>query len=80
MIFEVVRQRRGKQKRPNLLPCVKLMVAALIRLPNSGEFVFAKRNGKPYHAIRGFRGNSKKFYYVIHYTGDTTNPQPGLNV
>lgn len=32
-----------------------VMLAALNRLPNRSEFVFAKPNGKPYHAIRGFR-------------------------
>jgi integrase len=32
-----------------------VVVAALAQLPRRGEFVFAKPNGKPYHAIRGFR-------------------------
>ena len=32
-----------------------VMLAALSRLPRISEFVFAKPNGKPYHAIRGFR-------------------------
>lgn len=32
-----------------------VMLAALSRLPKRSEFVFAKPNGKPYHAIRGFR-------------------------
>ncbi len=32
-----------------------VMLAALTRLPKISEFVFAKPNGKPYHAIRGFR-------------------------
>ena len=32
-----------------------VVVAALSRLPRLSEFVFAKPNGKPYHAIRGFR-------------------------
>jgi site-specific recombinase XerD len=31
------------------------MLAALKRLPRRSDFVFAKPNGKPYHAIRGFR-------------------------
>jgi len=31
------------------------VLAALERLPKRSEFVFAKPNGKPYHAIRGFR-------------------------
>jgi hypothetical protein len=31
------------------------MLAVLSRLPKPSEFVFAKPNGKPYHAIRGFR-------------------------
>ena len=30
------------------------MLSALNRLPKRSEFVFAKPNGKPYHAIRGF--------------------------
>ena len=29
--------------------------AALTRLPRISDFVFAKPNGNPYHAIRGFR-------------------------
>ena len=32
-----------------------VVLAALNRLPRISEFVFAKHNGKPYHAIRGFR-------------------------
>jgi integrase len=32
-----------------------LVLAALSRLPRTSDFVFAKPNGKPYHAIRGFR-------------------------
>jgi integrase len=32
-----------------------VMLAALSRLPKWSEFVFAKPNGKPYHAIQGFR-------------------------
>ena len=32
-----------------------VILDALNRLPKRGEFVFAKHNGKPYHAIRGFR-------------------------
>lgn len=32
-----------------------VVLAALNRLPRISEFVFAKRNGKPYHAVRGFR-------------------------
>jgi len=32
-----------------------VMLAVLNRLPKISEFVFAKPNGKPYHAIRGFR-------------------------
>jgi integrase len=32
-----------------------VVLAALNRLPKISEFVFAKPNGKPYHAIRGFR-------------------------
>ncbi len=35
--------------------CVNRELAALNRLPRISEFVFAKPNGKPYHAIRGFR-------------------------
>jgi site-specific recombinase XerD len=31
------------------------MLAALTGIPRSGDFVFAKPNGKPYHAVRGFR-------------------------
>ncbi|NOS82764.1 MAG: site-specific integrase [Nitrospira sp.] len=31
------------------------VVAALKQLPKRSEFVFTKPNGKPYHAIRGFR-------------------------
>lgn len=33
-----------------------VILDALSRLPKRSEFVFAKHNGKPYHAIRGFRG------------------------
>lgn len=32
-----------------------VVLAALSRLPRISDFVFAKHNGKPYHAIRGFR-------------------------
>jgi integrase len=32
-----------------------VVLAALNRLTKLSEFVFAKPNGKPYHAIRGFR-------------------------
>jgi len=32
-----------------------VIVDALTRLPKRSDFVFAKPNGKPYHAIRGFR-------------------------
>jgi len=32
-----------------------VVLAVLNRLPRISEFVFAKPNGKPYHAIRGFR-------------------------
>lgn len=32
-----------------------VVLAVLSRLPKISEFVFAKPNGKPYHAIRGFR-------------------------
>jgi len=32
-----------------------VILEALNRLPKRSEFVFAKPNGKPYHAIRGFR-------------------------
>lgn len=32
-----------------------VVLAALHRLPRISEFVFAKPNGKPYHALRGFR-------------------------
>lgn len=32
-----------------------VMLAALHRLPKRSDFVFAKPNGTPYHAIRGFR-------------------------
>ncbi|MEO7863579.1 MAG: site-specific integrase [Nitrospirales bacterium] len=32
-----------------------VILNALARLPKRSEFVFAKPNGKPYHAIRGFR-------------------------
>jgi integrase len=32
-----------------------VILTALSRLPKRSEFVFAKPNGKPYHAIRGFR-------------------------
>ena len=32
-----------------------VILDALNRLPKRSEFVFAKPNGKPYHAIRGFR-------------------------
>src|SRR6185503_8635833 len=32
-----------------------VVLAVLNRLPKRSEFVFAKPNGKPYHAIRGFR-------------------------
>ncbi len=32
-----------------------VVLAALAKLPRKGEFVFAKPNGKPYHAIREFR-------------------------
>jgi integrase len=32
-----------------------VVLAALNRLSQISEFVFAKRNGNPYHAIRGFR-------------------------
>jgi integrase len=32
-----------------------VVLAALTRLPKLSDFVFAKPNGKPYHAIRGFR-------------------------
>ena len=33
-----------------------VVLAALNRLPKLSKFVFAKPSGKPYHAIRGFRG------------------------
>lgn len=36
------------------------VLAALSRLPRISEFVFAKPNGKPYHAIRGFRAACRK--------------------
>ncbi|MEO5630572.1 MAG: site-specific integrase [Nitrospiraceae bacterium] len=32
-----------------------VVLAVLNRLPRISEFIFAKPNGKPYHAIRGFR-------------------------
>jgi integrase len=32
-----------------------LVIAALTRLPKRSEWVFAKPNGTPYHAVRGFR-------------------------
>ena len=31
-----------------------VVLAAVSQLPKCSEFVFAKPNGKPYHAIRGF--------------------------
>jgi integrase len=37
-----------------------VMVAALTRLPKRSDFVFAKPNGKPYHAIRGFRAACRR--------------------
>ena len=37
-----------------------VMLAALSRLPKRSEFVFAKPNGKPYHAIRGFRATCQR--------------------
>jgi site-specific recombinase XerD len=33
-----------------------VVLAALNQLPRISDFVFAKPNGTPYHAIRGFRG------------------------
>lgn len=37
-----------------------VVLAALTQLPKISDFVFAKPNGKPYHAIRGFRGACTK--------------------
>src|SRR5262249_13876159 len=37
------------------VPLNSTVLMALQHLPRHGEFVFAKPNGKPYHAIRGFR-------------------------
>jgi site-specific recombinase XerD len=36
------------------------VLAALTRLPKRSDFVFAKPNGTPYHAIRGFHGACRK--------------------
>lgn len=36
------------------------VLAALMQLPRRSEFVFAKPNGTPYHAIRGFRGACRR--------------------
>jgi integrase len=36
------------------------VLAALTRLPRISDFVFAKRNGTPYHAIRGFRAACRR--------------------
>lgn len=36
------------------------VLTALDRLPRRSDFVFAKPNGSPYHAIRGFRGACRK--------------------
>ena len=38
------------------------MLAVLSRLPKPSEFVFAKPNGKPYHAIRGFRAACQRTF------------------
>jgi integrase len=37
-----------------------VVLGALTRLPKISEFVFAKPNGKPYHAIRGFRAACRR--------------------
>jgi integrase len=37
-----------------------VVLAALTRLPQISDFVFAKPNGKPYHAIRGFRAACRR--------------------
>ena len=37
-----------------------LVLAALTRLPKRSEWVFAKPNGTPYHAVRGFRGACRR--------------------
>ena len=37
------------------MPLNSMVLSALQQLPKRSEFVFAKPNGKPYHAIRGFR-------------------------
>ncbi|HSQ91923.1 MAG TPA: site-specific integrase [Nitrospiraceae bacterium] len=38
-----------------MVPLNSTVLAALTQLPRISDFVFAKPNGKPYHALRGFR-------------------------
>ncbi len=43
-----------------VIPMNSLVIAALTRLPKKSEWVFAKPNGTPYHAVRGFRAACEK--------------------
>src|SRR5207249_4325035 len=45
----------AKNGQMRAIPMNALAREALERLPTTSEFVFAKPNGKPYHAVRGFR-------------------------
>lgn len=45
----------AKSGQTRTVPLNSVLLAALTRLPKRSDFVFAKPNGKPYHAIRGFR-------------------------
>jgi len=50
----------AKSGQPRTVPLNSVLLAALTRLPQISEFVFAKPNGKPYHAIRGFRAACRR--------------------
>lgn len=49
--------KNGKQR---TIPMNSLVRPALERLPHRSEWVFAKPNGKPYRAVRGFRAACRK--------------------
>ena len=50
----------AKSGQTRTVPLNSVLLAALTRLPQISEFVFAKPNGKPYHAIRGFRAACRR--------------------
>jgi integrase len=59
----------AKNGKPRTVPMNSLVRAALERLPRRSEWLFAKPNGKPYHAVRGFRAACQKagLLYVTPY-------------